>query len=248
MKLPFAAAMAVAALAFAAPQPRACAQAVARVPGSTSPDGRVALYYSSTPAPPPGKYEIYGFYFCAVKTGSPLSAQLVPDTRGGVLGNDTAADDAFDSKMLFDQIAGDDERRRATGKVSGADSSFVTWSPDSRWVAIEGGAHKFWHMMVYHLVAGSYGKVALPRWRAYSAYFRDRLPHPRIKDLGAASKVTAKDGFTAYACWLGNGILAADSYPWLLRDDDYTKMGDTDFYFILDCRAKNGAAITGLCR
>ena len=221
------------------------AQAQVRVPGSTSPNGKVALYYRSMPAPVPAKYEIYEFYFCATKTKAPLSAQLVPDTTGGVLGMDTAADDAFSSQMLFEQIAGDDEARRSTGKVNGASWSFVEWSPDSQWVSIEGGAHKFWHVTVYHLLEGGYVHVGLPRWHAFDAYFHERLPHPRIKRLGVSSKLASSD---ANVCWLENRILTVNADPYLFRQDAYQNMQGPEFYYMLDCRRKDGAAITGFCR
>ena len=223
------------------------AQAQVRVPRSTSPDGKVALYYRSTPASAPAKY--FEFYFRATKTKEPLSAQLVPDTTGGVLGMDTAADDAWDSKMLFEQIAWSDEKRRIGGKVDSAAWSFVEWSPDSRWVSIEGGAHKFWQVTVYHLAEGRYAHVELPRWHAFDAFFRESLPHPRIKRLGASSKLASSDNgnYTANVCWLENGLLAANADPYLINQDAYLNMR-REFYYMLDCRPKDGVAITGFCR
>jgi hypothetical protein len=217
------------------------------VPGSGSPDGTAALYYRYIPSTP--TYGRYEFFFRDRKSLSALSRQLVPDMRGKVLGANSAADDDFSLGLLFEDIGADTAARRRGEKGDLAFSYFVAWSPDSRWVFIEGGAHKFWHLTIYHSTDGRFGHVELPSGHSCAEYFHAHLPHPRIKRLTVSEKLAPNDYGPAKVCWLRNGVVAID-ISYFLQEQDYSQLisDQRSIFYLVDCRAKPKATILGFCR
>jgi hypothetical protein len=216
-----------------------------QVPNSIAPDCKAALYYRSMRSAPTG--HAYRFFFRNPKSLSLLSDQLVPDVYGKVIGADPTVDYNWDTELLFEDIGDDAEAERHSEQRDAAFSYFVAWSPDSRWVSVEGGAHKFWHLMIYHLARGHFERVELPVERSFAEYFRAHLPHPNIEDLGASGRIPPRQYDPAKVCWLRNGIVAVDTYPYLLREKDYDATYAPSLY-CLDCRTKPRATISGFCR
>ena len=218
------------------------------VPGSASPDRRTALYYLSHPSAAEGRK--FEFYFLRSKSLSRLSGQLVPDVSGRVLGEDPTTTDDFDNEILFEDIGHDVDSVQSGVQRDPAFSYYIAWSSDSRWVSVEGGAHKFWHWMVYHLVDGRFQQVALPDYE-FVDYYHDHLPHLHVPRRGVEGIIVHRSYDYPCVCWLGNGIAAVDARPYLLREDSYSDGSvphpDRTF-FSLDCRAKPRAKILGFCQ
>jgi hypothetical protein len=210
---------------------------------SASPDRHVALYYDHLPSLPLN--EGYKLYFRNTQSLLPLSENLIPAERTDYT-SDAAMDD-MESGILLGEIGSllEASRRRV---LWGAFQYFVTWSPDSQWVSIEGGAHKFWRTMIYHQVDGRFQRVALPSYKSFLDYFDDRKNDLHVADLGATAtihKIEPHD--QAHACWLQNGVPAINAYPYLLSDPAYEKRETHNLFFLLDARM-NPATITGFCQ
>jgi hypothetical protein len=165
-----------------------------------------------------------------------MSNQLVPDINA----SRSASIEEEETDLLFSEIARETDASRHGKKWDPAFAYFVLWSPDSQWVAVEGGAHKFWHLLVYHLTDGRFEQVKLPHYSDYTAYFRRHARNLMIRDFGLSEKVKKKGCVEAYTYWLQNGVLAVDAYPYLLREPEF----EEEFFFRLDCR-KTPAAILG---
>ena len=221
------------------------ASADTRLPGSTSPDGRVALYYA--PLPPAGGSHSFEFYLRDPRTQKPLSGQLVPAV--GVVNAPTDAD--FSTELLFQRIGDDAERMQSGEQRDAAFSYAVVWSPDSRCVAIEGGAHKFWHLKLSHRVKGSFQGTDLPPGDAFVDYYRAQSPHPRVKQAGVERKLRRRSGEfpdrPSYVCWLNNRTLAVSTYPYLLKEEDYPGKFGGEPFFMLDLQGDSVPAIRGFC-
>jgi hypothetical protein len=213
------------------------------VPQSTSPNGKVALYYYHLPSVPLN--EGYELYFRDTQSLSPLSGNLIPKTRTGYTMDVAMDEEALDT--LLSRIGSHFEAPRRHVLWDTGFEYFVAWSPDSQWVSIEGGAHKFWKVTIYHLKEGRFQRVMLfdPQ---FSEYFDTHKIDLHVQDLGASSalrKIDAHD--QAKVCWLQNGIAAINAYPYLLRDPDYGKLAMHDLFFLLDAHT-DPATITGFCR
>lgn len=203
-------------------------------PGSISPDGKVALFYqhntgTNTDCP-------YDFYFRETTTLKSLCGQLVPPERKDLL----RQDDDSDTCELFERIADNNDAKRNGEIYDHALDCEIIWSQDSKWLSIDGGAHKFSHRMIYHSVEGKFEQVMLPEKHSFIDYFNSVLPNPEIKNFGVQDK-----------CWLSDGVIAVDSYPYLLLVPDYDRVREKaagDLFFYLDCRTKSKATILGFCR
>ena len=224
------------------------AHAQIRVPGSTSSDQETALYYDSLPAPANDRK--FEFYFLRSESLSRLSGQLVPDVSGKVLGADPAVMNDWDTGNLLKSIGDDIHSMRSGTPRDPAFSYYVAWSPDSRWVSIEGGAHKFWHWMVYHLVDGRFQQVTPPN-HEFVDYYRGHLPHLRIQHLGVKRRIPHRSYDPPCVCWPDNGIVAVDARQYLLDEESYydgSAPHPEQTFFFLDCRAKPVAKILGFCQ
>jgi hypothetical protein len=214
------------------------------VPGSASPDGKVALYYRhSSSQGMDGGYELN---FRDRQSRAILSADLIPDVPPDL--TTESAMGRQDSAILLGGIGAQLEAHRRHILWNPAFSSFVTWSPDSHWVSIEGGAHKFWRDMIYHSINGRFEQVRLPD-RQFAFYFESHK-NDQVAERGAAvaiRKISARDYDYPNVCWLENGRPAINAYPYLLRDADYLKLTGHDLFFVLDAHT-NPASITGFCR
>lgn len=232
------------------------AHAQTLLPGSTSPDGKSALVYRMTPSQ--GYADACEFHFCDPKTLNATSEQLVPDVTGKVLGADPAVDYDADTGLLLELITHQAEAIRLRKLADPAFDRSVVWSADSNWVAIEGGAHKFWHLVVYHRVrsegAGgtkggdAFQRVELPRDAAFVKYCRTHradlqekklVTLPALKREGINGRRPLREEM--WVQWLKNGLLAVEAHPYVLREDDLEK----SFYFVLDCSANPKAMIAG---
>jgi hypothetical protein len=213
------------------------------VPGSTSPDGKTALYYTHLPTMPLN--DGYEVYFCNPHSLAPLSENLIPKTRTDY--TTAVAMDEEELDTLLSRIGSHLEAPRRHVLWDIGFEYFVAWSPDSQWVSIEGGAHKFWKVTIYHLKEGLFQRVMLfdPQ---FSEYFDTHKNDLHVQDLGASSAIRKIDAHDqSKVCWLQNGIAVINAYPYLLRDPDYGKLEMYDLFFLLDART-NPAMITGFCR
>lgn len=217
-------------------------QAQVVVPDSTSPDGKTALYYEHSASS--AMNDGYEFYFRDPHSLSPLSRNLIPDVPTDLTTDAAMDDDA--SKTLLDMIGSHFEAAYAHIAWDAGIEYFVSWSPDSQWVSLEGGAHKFWRMMIYRQIAGRFQRVMLSDFQL-GDYFESHKDDLSIQDLGVAvtlHKISPHD--QQNVCWLSNGTLAINAYPYLLRDSAYQKLETHDFFFVLDAHT-NPATITGFC-
>jgi len=126
----------------------------------------------------------------------------------------------------------------------------VAWSADCNWVSIEGGAHKFWKLLVYHRVADRFEQVPLPDAKKFGDFFHGQKDHLVVQRAGAKTaiqKISRRDYDYPQVCWLENGLLAVNTFPYLLRDADYERLNDHAIFFLLDA-ATSPATITGFCR
>ena len=228
--------------------PIATASADTRLPKSTSPDGRVALYYA--PLPPADGPHSFEFYLRDPQTQMPLSDQLVPDAR--VSNSLTVAN--HDSELLFEEIGDDAERALAGSQRDRAFSYSVVWSSDSHRVAIEGGAHKFWHLMAFHRIGNSFQNENLPAYGAFVDYYRAHKVHLRVSRIDAERRLQRSSGGfpddRSYVCWLSDTDMAVSTYPYLFKEDDFPdKFGDKsrESFFILDFKRETTPAIRGFC-
>jgi hypothetical protein len=205
-------------------------QAQVAVPGSTSPDGTVALYYEhSASAPMNGGY---AFYFRNTQSLSHLSGNLVPYVPADL--TTTAAIDDDKSEVLFNMIGSRFEAGRSHILWEVGFEYFVAWSPDSRWVSIEGGAHKFWCVMIYHSVEDHFQRIKLPDAQ-FGEYFDTHKNELHVRDLGVAAAIRKIDAHDqAQVCWLQNGILAISARY-------------QNIYYLVNV-STNPATITGICK
>jgi hypothetical protein len=220
-------------------------QAQTVVPDSMSPDGKTALYYRHLPSKPMN--EGYELYFRDNQSVSPLSENLIPAVRTDCT-TDSAMDD-MESGILLGGIGSHLEASRNHILWDPAFSYFVAWSPNSQWVSIEGGAHKFWRAMIYHSVDDRFARVMLPDSK-FGAYFNAHKNELHVQDLGASTairKISPRNYDYPNVCWLGNGILAINAYPYLLRNPDYLKLETHNLFFLLNV-GTNPATITGFCK
>jgi hypothetical protein len=212
-----------------------------RVPRSVSPDGKTALYYYHDPAK--GLNEGYEFLFGDAKSFLPSSSNLMPSVPQDC--TTTTAMEKMDSAMLLGGIGAHFEAARQNILWDPAFAYRIAWSPDSQWVSIEGGSHKFWKVLAYHHHQGDYQSVAL-RDETFQKYFDEYQPE-NVADRGAAAairRISTQDEINAY--WLGNGELAMNVFPFLLRDARYQRMDMGDLFFVIRFR-EDSAAITGYC-
>jgi hypothetical protein len=222
------------------------------VPESRSPEGKFALYYK--PPQQTGDTVDFSLYFCD-KDGVRASQQLIPDlgakTFVGGPGDLKAADD-FETQTLLSQICLGNEFHLRKQLFDPAFSYSVTWTFDTRWVVIEGGAHKFWHMAAYRRSGDQFLQIDLSHLReAIARYLKAHQSNSSVQQLGVEQKVKAirhRNYDWAYVGWLGDGVFAVDGYPFLLNDPDYGSLRATDgeVYFVVNCSDPRQPTVTGM--
>jgi hypothetical protein len=214
------------------------------VPGSTSPDGKTALYYFHDPAKELN--DGYQLLFGDAKSFLPFSGDLMPDVPRDLTNPDAMR--KADAAILLGGIAAHYEAGRQHVLWDPAFTSDVAWSPDSQWVSIDGGAHKFWDAVVYHRWHGDFRPVPLPT-AEFEKYFDQHKKNLIVPDQGALAgirKISTRNYDYPGVCWLGNGRLAINAFPYLLRNADYNKLETKDLFFVLDAKL-SPAVITGFC-
>jgi hypothetical protein len=208
------------------------------VPESTSPDGKTALYYVHDPAKQLN--DGYEMFFGDVASQTPLSSNLIPLAAEDL--TKPHAMEALDTSILLGGIASHFEAPRQHVRWDSGFSYHVVWSPDSTWVSIEGGAHKFWATRIYHHLHGDFQTIGLPGNDRFQKYFFDRqdVLASLCRDLGVSATIRKRStnkNDPPRVCWLQDGELAINPYAYLFRED---------FFFVLDART-DPAAITGFC-
>jgi hypothetical protein len=176
----------------------------------------------------------------------------VPDIQGKVLGaGDWKTDDDFDSQHLLEEVAWYNESKR-TGEIFDSAFSDAQWSPDSLWVSIEGGSHKFWHMQVYHLDQNLIRQVDLSQLSKLVSDYYNANPNLHIQSMGIDAKIKAirhRNYDWAYVGWMGNGLFAVNGYPFFLNDPHFEQMREHgELYFLIDCRDPKNLHVTGVSR
>ena len=129
------------------------------MPKSRSPDGKFALYYEPFLHGAVGSPE-FTIYFRDAGLAR-VSAQLDPDFGDNYPGKPggswkPADEENGDTQSLLDMICRCNEFHLRKELFDSGFFYNVTWAPDSHWVVIEGGAHKFWHLAAYHLENGEF--------------------------------------------------------------------------------------------
>jgi hypothetical protein len=209
------------------------------VPGSISPDGKMALFYLHVP--PKDLSGGYKMFWGKAKSHLPSSSELIP-----VVPSDLTAPTAMEAEVtstLLSRIASGVEAYRQHVVWDVGFVYFISWSADSRWVSIDGGAHKFWATRIYHREKEEFKPIDIPDSKRFEKYFydrqdalpsliRDRIAEARLRNASPHTDVSA------FVCWLDNGELAINANPYLFRGD---------FFFVLNART-NPATIIGFCR
>jgi hypothetical protein len=224
------------------------------VPKSRSPDGTFALYYEPFPNRLAGSPEV-AISFSRNGTAR-ASAQLSPDfgnnypgKPGIVWGPDK--EDAWDTQALLDMICRSHEFHLRGERFDSGFSYNVTWTLDSRWVVVEGGAHKFWHMVVYHFAGGQFRQVDLATLSSQiESYVAAQAAAPKFQELGIQKALDAKWGAgheEQYVIWLDDGRLAVLGYPFLLSNANFGRLEEKGAtYFLVDSLNPLHAKVTGM--
>jgi len=101
----------------------------------------------------------------------------------------------------------------------------VTWSPDSQWFIIDGGAHKFWSLAVYRLQPTGPVLLEVPSYNAMAEAARRPGNLPRQKVVVHAGE--------PFIISLGQGVFGVHSHPYTCCDDEE----DIHVYIIIDFRS-----------
>jgi hypothetical protein len=226
------------------------------MPKSRSLDGKFALYYQPVLHGAAGSPE-FTVYFCGPGRAQ-ASAQIDPDFGNDYLGKPGVSWkpeqlNKWDTQGLLDMICRCNEFH-LKGELF--DSGFfysVTWTPDSRWVVIEGGAHKFWHMAAYHFADGQFREVDLATLSSQiESYFAAHRDEPAFQELGINKEITSKwskNHESHYVTWLEDGRFAVLGYSFLLLNDDFNRLREKgEIYFLVDCRNPYHAKVMGMAR
>ncbi len=219
------------------------------VPGSTSPDGQIALFYQIIPGMPYGaKCE---FYFRDAYSLAPLSDQLVPKEK---ILNDGTLDKGLssDPTLLFVMIGSSLEFKRTGRLFDPGFSYFVSWSLDSRWVAIEGGAHKFWDAMILHRTGNRFRTVEPSVMKiapACEAYFHAHKDPLQVQTLDVSKHLFQRNYDFQEVCWMDNGLVALGSFEMLFNDPaNRSHIVPENVYFLVDWRSDPKPRVVGLAR
>jgi hypothetical protein len=224
------------------------------MPKSRSPDEKFALYYEPFLQGAAGSPE-FTVYFRGPGLAR-ASAQLDPDfgnnypgKPGGVWKPDE--ENTFDTQALFNMICRCNEFHLRKRLFDSGFSYSVMWTPDSKWVAMEGGAHKFWHMVAYHFEGGEFRQVDLAALSSQiDSYFSAQMPTPTFQELGINKGITAKWGDnheSHYVIWLGDGRFAVLGYPFLVNNGHFNSLREKgEIFFLVDCRDPRHPVVTGM--
>lgn len=177
------------------------------VPGSRSPDGTATLLATGEPA---GRLVLqYGKRRHAIT--SPAQSDL-PVLFGCVVATSTNPQDDGCRDFVF----------------------AITWSADSKWLAIDGGMHKFWAWSVIRVAPSGPVLCAVPSRGAVLSALRRRehLPHRRIRDSGTEPMVVGLEA----------GVFGVLSHPFAAEYEN----GEGHVYLIVDFRNSNAGQIIGI--
>ena len=222
-----------------------------KVPWSGSADGKFALFYT----PSKDAEDTLGFFlYFREDSMAPASAQLIPamrDQRPDGKPFDRKEVNDLDTQALLSRICLRNEFHLQKELFDPAFSYSVTWTPDSQWVVIEGGAHKFWHMVAYHFAGGRFRQVDLATLSSQiESYFTTHMAKPAFQELGIKKSISAKGGEnheSSYVAWLEDGRLAVLGYPFLLQNGDFNRLQEKGvIYFLVDCRDPRHAEVIAM--
>jgi hypothetical protein len=225
------------------------------VPNSRSPDGKFALYYENFPQGEAGSPE-YAVYFRDERLAK-ASAQINPDFGNNYLGKPgvswkTDELNTWDTQELLNMICRCNEFHLRRELFDSGFFYSVTWTSDSQWVVIEGGAHKFWHMAVYHFVDGQFRQIDLAMLSSQiKDYFAAHMTASAFQELGVNKSITAKWGpnhESHYVIWLGDGRFAVLGYPFLLLNGDFVDRlrEKGEIYFVVTCQDPPHARVVAM--
>jgi hypothetical protein len=224
---------------------------------STSPDGKTDLYYRMTYPkkrdPAPEFFLIRKDLLTETKELSYQSPNYLQ--RDFSFDKTTGVDD---DEMLLREIANNILWKRKGEDFDGAFCYYVNWSPDSKWVSIDGGAHNFERLIVYHWDGTNCVMIHLPDWKEKEAYVKD-YSITNVEELGVEKMIQknvviprSSNNFieSSFACWLSNGIIAYSTHPTicdLLHNRDEIAPSAPP-YFLIDCKTQPKATIIGFAK
>jgi hypothetical protein len=221
------------------------------MPKSRSLDGKFALYYQPVLHGAAGSPE-FTVYFCGPGRAQ-ASAQIDPDFGNDYLGKPGVSWkpeqlNKWDTQVLLDMICRCNEFHLKGELFDSGFGYSVNWTPDSRWVVIVGGAHKFWHVAAYHFADGEFREVDLATLSSQiKSFFTAQLSAPTFQEIGIDKGLTAKwgeDHKSHDVLWLEDGRLAVLGYPFLLLNDDFNRLEEKgEIYFLVDCRRSHAKVI-----
>jgi len=232
------------------------------IPFSTSPDGKTAVYYRI--AHPTSNNPESEFYLLSTENPSSsddLSAKsLCSLEKDFTETNPNQVDPFDDKKLLLDQIAGEEDGKRVGARPDLASSYYINWSADSRWISIDGGAHKFEKLIVYHWDGTNCSLIHLPNWEEKETRVRKSKSKGRVEKLEVEKRIQQNVGRSkssnnfiesSYACWVGNGVIAYSTYPTicdLMHHSEENTPENTPPYFLINCATKPKATIEGFAK
>ena len=206
------------------------------VSNSSSPNGKLALFYRMThPKGGDVKVEIF-----LLSTTSPFTNKSLTKKSPTSLQRDVSSD-SFGDEMLLEQIASNDNWHKNGEETDKAFSYFVNWSPNSEWFSIDGGAHKFSHIIAYHWTGTNCLRINIPQWDNFKEYLNNNLSNPSIKNIRIKGDIQKSFMSSSYAYWVDNGVLAYSTFPNLC----YRWDANAPKYFLIDCKTQPKATITG---
>lgn len=163
---------------------------------------------------------------------------------------------AGDDKLMFDCMAHAVQNVRS--KEMDADSYHVSWNRDATLLAIEAGAHKFAHFLLFRREGERFSRIEVPVDFSGKLMGFVREKSPKIHKMGV-NRFREKDplfGEYPRVCLLDDGCVAFSTYAAQccgdfqhLPDDLQERVHNRpDLYFLLRLRKSGPAVFLGFCQ
>lgn len=206
------------------------------VPDSRSPDGRWSLVFEEP--------ETDAFIFRAQCSETEKTSVLLPKSR--------ATDD---DKLMFDCMAHAAQNIRS--KKFGAESYHVSWNRDASLLAVEAGAHKFGHFVLFRREGDRFSKIEVPTDFVAKLIGFVRSPSPKIHEMGVnrfrekdprsgdfPRVFLLKDGYVAFSTY---GAQCCGDFQRLPEEVQERLPSGPDLYFLLRAGKTGAAEFVGFC-
>lgn len=206
------------------------------VPGSRSPDGRWSLVFEESEADP--------FVFRARSKKKRSTTELLPSSRL-----------TDDDKVMFECMAHAAQNVRS--KKSGAETYHVRWNLDASLLAIEAGAHKFGHFLLFRREGDRFSNIEIPTDFVGKLIGFVRSSPPKIHEMGVnrfrekdprfgdyPNVVLLNDGYVAFSTY---GAQCSGDFQRLPEDVQERLPSGSELYFLLRIPKSGPAVFIGFC-